>query len=335
MSGVLRGGRPAQVSGLLASILLVGGAARAAHPDDDEKAPAARTPSSTPAAGPVLNADQARAVGLEIARPQAARAAGRTAALGLVLDPAALRSDLDALRVAAAAEQAAALELKRLEALYAGGAQASARMVETAEAEHAKARAGLGAARARLTLGWGPIATWRSEAQDELATRLIDGRALLVRADLPGRHSWGALPAQALVDVDGVEVPGRVLGALRAEGATQSAALLLELSAAPTGLGAGARLPVALLNEVRAGRVLPRSALLYDEHGPYVYKQASAAAAGSPARYVPLAVRLIAPYGAGWLVEGIDDDDEIVVSGAGVLWSLKDLGNRSSEDDED
>jgi hypothetical protein len=34
-------------------------------------------------------------------------------------------------------------------------------------------------------------------------------------------------------------------------------------------------------------------------------------------------VKLIQAHGDGLLVEGIDDDDEIVVRGAGVLWSLQ------------
>ena len=285
--------------------------------------------------GALLNRDQERAVGLETARPQAARAPERMAALGLVLDPATLQAALDALSVAAAAEHATALELTRLKSLYAGGAQASARMVETAEVERAKAQAELRAARARLTLEWGPVAALGPGEQQALSVRLIGGHALLVRADLPGRHSWGALPAKALIDVDGIEVPGRVLGALRDEGALQSAALLLEVREAPAGLGAGARVPVTLLADVRAGVVLPPSALLYDQHGAYVFKQAAAAAAKTPARYVPVMVKLLAPYGSGWLVEGVDADDEIVVSGAGVLWSLQDVGTRASEDDED
>jgi hypothetical protein len=44
---------------------------------------------------------------------------------------------------------------------------------------------------------------------------------------------------------------------------------------------------------------------------------------------------LLAPYGDGWLVQGVDDDDDIVVRGAGVLWSLEGVGTRASDDDED
>jgi hypothetical protein len=39
--------------------------------------------------------------------------------------------------------------------------------------------------------------------------------------------------------------------------------------------------------------------------------------------------------GDGWLVDGVDDDDEIVVGGAGVLWSLEATGGRVVDDDND
>jgi hypothetical protein len=47
-------------------------------------------------------------------------------------------------------------------------------------------------------------------------------------------------------------------------------------------------------------------------------------------------VKLLAPEGDGWVVSGLDDDDNIVVHGAGVLWSLQGLGSFSAaEEDHD
>jgi hypothetical protein len=147
------------------------------------------------------------------------------------------------------------------------------------------------------------------------------------------------LPAKALLDVDGIEVPGRVLGILRQTSELQSVGLLIEVPNAPSGLGPGARIRVALLTDERGGLLLPRDALLYDENGAYVYKQMTQ---GSPkgadaqtSRYAPVKVNLLLPYGDGWLVEGIDDDDNIVVHGAGVLWSLQGAGARQHDDDDD
>jgi Ca2+-binding RTX toxin-like protein len=45
-------------------------------------------------------------------------------------------------------------------------------------------------------------------------------------------------------------------------------------------------------------------------------------------------VNLLTPEGNGWLVAGLDDDDSIVVHGAGVLWSLEGLGSFSAEEED-
>ena len=161
------------------------------------------------------------------------------------------------------------------------------------------------------------------------------GHGLLLRADLPGRHILGALPSKAQLDVDGVLVPGRVLGALRETTELQSAGLLIEVPSAPTGLGPGARMPVILLASEHSGLLLPQSALLYDENGAYVYKQSAKQAGAEAARYVPVKVNLRFAYGDGWLVDGVDDDDNIVVRGAGVLWSLQGVDAHAAEDDDD
>ena len=83
------------------------------------------------------------------------------------------------------------------------------------------------------------------------------------------------------------------------------------------------------------GLVLPREAVLYDENGAYVYKQLAKKTAADDARYAPVKVKLLLPYGDGWLVDGVDDDDEIVVHGAGVLWSLQGMGAQQHDDDDD
>jgi len=135
--------------------------------------------------------------------------------------------------------------------------------------------------------------------------------------------------------VDGVQVPGRVLGAMRETTELQSAGLLIEVPSAPAGLGPGARMPVTLLTAERSGLLLPRSALLYDENGAYVYKQLAKQAGADAVRYVPVKVNLLLAYGDGWLVDGVDDDDNVVVRGAGVLWSLQGVGAHAVEDDDD
>ncbi len=282
-----------------------------------------------------LSVEQQRAVGILVAHPVAARAPERIEALGLVLDATALISDMGESSAAAAAEEAASAELARLRALHAGGAAASLKMIEAAQSDQARARAQSQLAAARFILHWGPLAALPPAERREIVDAATSGRSLLVRAELPGRHSFGTGVRKAVMDVDGIEVPGRVLGLLRETSELQGTALLIEVPGAPAGLGAGARLPLALLTGDRKGLLLPREALLYDESGAYVYKQLTKKTDAEKTRYAVVRVKLVLPYGHGWLVEGVDDDDNIVVQGAGVLWSLQGVGVQQHEDDDE
>ena len=282
-----------------------------------------------------LSSRQQKAAGIVVAHPSAAKTPERIEALGLVLDATALLSDLGESASAAAAEHSASAELSRLQALFNAGAGASLKMVEAAQTEQTKARAEAQLSTARLALHWGPLIALPLGPRQKALDAAISGHGLLVRADLPGRHSLGALPHKALLDVDGIEVSGRVLGTLRQNGELQSIGLLLEIQSPPAGLGPGARVPVTLLSAQREGLLVPREAILYDENGAYVYKQLTGRSDDQQAHYAALKVVLLAPYGDGWLVNGVDDDDDIVVRGAGVLWSLQGVGVTAPDEDDD
>lgn len=312
-----------------ACCVLIGAFAMAAG-DDDDKAPAAAQPSAQPS----LNGEQQRAVGISVAHPLAAQAPERVDALGVILDATALISDVEDAAAADAVEHSAAAELARLHALHEGGAGASVKMIEAAQAEQTKAQSQSRVAAARFALRWGPLAALPGGARQKIIEAAASGRSLLLRADLPGRHTLGAYQDRALLDVDGIQVPGHVLGALRQASELQGAALLIEVPSAPSGLGPGARIPVVLLTAVRSGMLLPRDALLYDENGAYVYKQLAKKTAAENTRYSPVKVRLLLALGDGWLVDGVDDDDNIVVHGAGVLWSLQGVGAQPQDDDD-
>jgi hypothetical protein len=298
--------------------------------DDDDAAKTGEQP-----AVPALNSEQQHAVGLRVSRPVATKAPERIEALGVVLDATVLLSDESEVEVAEVQQHAASAELARLRELYKGGAGASLKMLETAQAEEAKALSEAQLASARFAQHWGPVAAEPPEVRRKRIDAVTAGRSLLVRADLPGRHILGTLPSKAVLDVDGIQIPGRVLGALRQFTELQSAGLLIEVQNAPLGLAPGARVPVSLLSAERDGLLLPRDALLYDESGVYVYKQVTAKTPGESTRYVPVKVTLLLPYGDGWLVRGVDDDDDIVVHGAGVLWSLEGMGAHAVDEDED
>jgi hypothetical protein len=296
----------------------------------DDDAPKPGKAADTPA----LDAEQQRALNLQVAHPVAATAPERTSALGVVLDATSLLSDASERTVAEAQEQSVSAEAARLRGLYKAGAGTSLKMLETAQAEETKARAEAELAEVRFAQHWGPLAKDSAAIRQQLDA-VTSGRSLLVRADLPGQHILGALPARAVLDVDGVEVPGRVLGALTQLSDSQSAGLLLQIDHPPLGLAAGARIPLWLYGGERAGMLLPREAILYDENGAYVYKRAAPRTAAEKTRYLAVKVTLLMPYGDGWLVHGVDDDDEIVVHGAGVLWSLEGVGARAADDEDE
>jgi len=287
----------------------------------DDDAP----PPADASGAPALSAEQQRAVNLEVAHPVAATAPERTSALGVVLDATSLESDESDRAVAQAQQQAVSAEASRLRGLYKAEAGTSLKMLETAQAEEAKARAEADLAAVRFAQHWGPLAKESPALRQKQLETVTSGQSLLVRADLPGRHIVGALPARAVLDVDGIEVPGRVLGPLAQFSESQSAGLLLQIDHPPLGLYGGER----------AGMLLPREAILYDENGAYVYKQIAARTAKEKTRYLTVKVTLLMPYGDGWLVHGVDDDDEIVVHGAGVLWGLEGVGARAADDEDE
>jgi hypothetical protein len=295
--------------------------------DDDADA----TP---PSAAPALNAEQQTAGGIVVAHPLNVQAPQHLDALGLVLDPVSLVTDAGEMTAAAAAEQAATAELSRLRGLYGGGG-ASLKTLEAAQAEQAKAHAESESATLRYGLHWGPVAALPAPERQTLLEAAMSGHALLVRADVPGRHILGTLPLGALLSVDGIEVPGRVLGPLRQSSEVQSAALLILVRNAPAGLGPGARVPITLSAAPRVGSLLPHGAVFYDENGAFVYKRVNAQSGDHKTRYSPVKVTLLLAYRDGWLVDGVDNDDEIVVQGAGTLWSLQGLGAIAVDDDQD
>lgn len=312
---------------LAIGIAIILSVSRAVGDDDDKVA------ASDQAVNPVLSDQQKQAVGIAVVHPLAANTPDRIEALGLVLDPAQLIADLGEEDSADVAERSSSAELARLRGLFSGGANASLRALEAAEAEQAKARADAQSATARVNIHWGPVAALSPQARAKLLDAALSGHSLLVRADLPGLHSLGVLPAKAILDVDGIQVPGHVLGALRQSTEVQGVGLLIEVPHAPVGLGPGARVPVNLMTPPHKGFLLPRDAVLYDENGPYVYKQMARKAGTDKSQYTTVKVSLLQSSGSGWLVEGVDDDDQIVVGAAGVLWSMQDGGAHAVDDD--
>ena len=289
--------------------------------------------AAQPGAPLTLTPAQQEAVGIRIARPIPLGHAQTLAAFGTVLDPALLAADVGRAQGTRAAAAAAAAEAERLERLYREDAQASLRASQAAQAQAVEARAQAQAAAASLRLQWGPLAGWSDARTQALLAELERGERLLVRAEVPGYRAAAAPGDRALIEVDGAQVEARVLGVLpRSDAPVQGTGWLLETGRPPPGLGPGARVPVQLAAATAcAGLLVPAAALVYGADGAHVYR---ALGAGAAMRYAAVSVRPLARVGDAWLVDGLSGADQIVVQGAGVLWSLAGLGSFTAAEEE-
>jgi hypothetical protein len=313
------------------ALLVLAGSIRAAGGEDDDEAPRA------PAAGSalVLSPAQQQAVGIGLAHPVEAAGPKEIAAFGTVLDPAELVGDVGRLAASRALARNAVADARRVAGLYQNNANASLKAVQAAQAAQVEAEAQSDAAATTFALQWGPVATLSENERAALIGSLSSGKSLLVRADVPGQHLLGVMPAKALLAVDGIAIAARVLGPLpRTAADLQSAGWLLEVDHVPTGFGPGARVHVTLTGGAVSGLLVPSAALIYGDAGAYVYRQASAKTADGKFQYAPANVKLLVPEGDGWLVDGLGSADTIVVHGAGVLWSLQGLGSFSAAEEE-
>lgn len=308
--------------------LLVAATTRTAQAqDDDDDAPPAQ------AGGPLaLNPEQRAAVGIVVAQAAPAKPGERIAAFAQVLDPSALIVELGEVDAARAAEHSATAEAARLQGLYKAGAGASLRNLEAAQAEVAKARAEADAASARFAQRWSPLAS--DALRRKVADGVASGKIALVRVDVPGRLLLGTLPPSASLDIDGIAVEGRVLGPLMQAGEAQGAAMLVAIDHPPAGLAAGARIAATLVGSARSGFLVPRGAIVYEEGGAFVYHELAQKPGDDKTYYARKPVTLLMRSGDGWLVDGLDDDDRIVVRGNGVLWSLEGIGSMPADDDD-
>lgn len=330
--------RPIRLLPWLALLLVAASAAE--PPESPAPAQSAHTPAESDEAPAehaetlALTPSQQQAVGLRIEHPLPIAGRPQIEALGLVLDPVALVSDLGRMDSTRAAAAAATAEAARQEKLYRDDTQASLKAMQASQALAVEAVAQAQAAAASFELQWGPLASWSAERRRSLTDALSTGRKLLLRADVPGRHAGSLIAHGALLQVDGVNVAARVLGALpRTDPRSQSAGWLLEVERRPDGVGPGARIPVRLQTAPVAGLLVSAAALVYDDRGAYVYRRVGAGEAGA-SRFAAVMVKPLARLGEGWLVDGLERTDDIVVQGAGVLWSLQGISSFSAAEEE-
>jgi hypothetical protein len=298
-------------------------------------ASAAETPHGEPDTPLSLTLSQLQAVGIRIEHPLPLTSAPAIVAYGTVLDPAALASDVGRLESTRAAAAAAAADAARLGRLYREDAQASLKAWQASRAQSVEAAAQERAAAMSFSLQWGPLASWSAARRYSLLEELSKGRQMLLRADVPGGRAGGAIERRALVEVDGVNVAALVLGPLpRTDAQSQTGGWLLQLEHGPEGFGPGARALVQLQTAAATtGLLVPAAALFYSEEGTYVYRQVGASGADA-FRYAAVTVKPLARVGNAWLVDGLARTDQVVVQGAGVLWSLQGISSFSAAEEE-
>jgi hypothetical protein len=318
------------------ALLLLAPVGTHADPDDDEPQQKQQRNDKDDANAPLnLTGAQQTAVGIRVERPLLMRNAAPIEAFGTVLDPVTLVTDLGRVESTQAAAVAASADALRLERLYHDDAQASLKAWQSAQAQAAEAGAQARAAAMSFGLQWGPLAKWSEAQRRELLDALGKGEHLLLRADVAGLQMGSPLGGRALVQVDGVSIEARVLGPLpRTDATARSAGWLLQLQGALPGLGPGARALVRLQpSAATAGLLVPGTALVYAEQGAFVYRQVKGAAADS-FRYESVPVKPLARTGSAWLVDGLHGTDQVVVQGAGVLWSLQGISSFSAAEEE-
>ncbi|GHD04301.1 hypothetical protein GCM10019060_40970 [Novosphingobium pokkalii] len=313
----------------MAALLLAGGAlgavihagyARLAAPDADDAAPAAAAPAQDNGGLVVDAATQARA-GLAVAALAPASQSEGTTGYARALDPGPLAAIGAEIESARAAAQASAREAARLAALAGADAGAAQREVESARAQARADAARLDLACQRVTFEYGAgLARRGCGAVETLARQAAQGQVAILRLDFPG----GAPQAGAVVQLD--LAPGtaqvRVLGPAAAGDSQLQSGGVLALLTGPQAprLGVGRILAASFagMGPVRAGVMVPRSAIVRADAGLFVWR------AGPANRFERVPLEDGRADAAGWFVPvgRLHPGDRVVVAGAGTLLGL-------------
>ena len=220
-----------------------------------------------------LNAEQLRAAGISVAHPLVASTSARTAALGVVLDATDL--DIGGRRGVRRGRRraSASAEVVRLRALVRAAAPARrSRCSKRRRPSRQERRPRRETARGALRPALGSDRCAAGECAPETHRGVAERPQPAAARRSAGRHSAGRdSRAMRCWMWTALQVPGRVLGALRQTGELQSAALLIEVHECTVRARAGRPRAGRLADgRARKGLLLPRDAVLYDENGAYV-----------------------------------------------------------------
>jgi hypothetical protein len=277
-------------------------------------------------APPEDSADKPKAGnGIAVASPTATVITPEVTGYGRVLDPVpfvALATDAEAAQSSA---DASASELARVTTLHDQGENASLQALEAARAAAQRDGTQVMAARARLISGWGREAAGRPDFA-ALSRDLADGKATLLRIDLPPEDALASPPPTAQVSpLAGAPAwrEATVLGAAPVTDAQILGSSYLAVNRGqPLAIGTTLRARMAKPGQPQAALLVPRDALVRYEGGTFVYIQKEKG--GYEKRLIEIAQTV--PEGVV-VTSGIEAKDHIVVAGAQQLLATEVLGS--------
>jgi hypothetical protein len=267
-------------------------------------------------------AEQAR-LGVQTQVLVAAPAPQGLATTARVLDPGPL-IQLDAdLTAASASLTASRAEAARTRKLYAEDRTASARALETADAQAQADLQRVNGTQRRLLLEWGDgVAGLPARGRGALLNDLAHVRSELVRVELPPEAP--VPPVGAIIRLQSsaaaTVMQAKVLGMLPvADPRLQTRGLLAELTGAQATLAVGQMLGAQLpASAAASGVVLPRGALLRKDSQVWAYVQTAAST------FVRREVTGYQPLTAGWFVSGgFTPGERVVTAGAAALLGVE------------
>ncbi len=271
-----------------------------------------------------LDAPQQSRLGVVVAALSPAKPPAGVATVARVLDPGPLLTLDGELASAEASLVASSAEANRTRKLFDEDRTASARSLETANAQARADQEKVDSARRRLLLEWGDgVAALPPAKRSELLNDLARVRAELIRVELPVGVVAPKNGQQIAVRAgsDGPAFNAVVLGTLpAADPRLQTRGLLAELKGADATLPIGRMLTATLPAEGSAsgGVLLPRGALLRKDAKVWAYVQTGAAS------FSRREVVGYEPVSGGWFVRsGFAPGDRVVTAGAASLLAIE------------
>lgn len=317
--------------------LSAGGCERGVAPEAD-----AGTSEAGPAIGVLLDAEQQRKLGIEVARLAAAEFEERVEGPAVVVDAQTVIQRMSDLRAAEAAERQSAAAEERARKLFGADASVSREVLEQAESQAAADRAKLDVAHTQASVAFGYDAPWLdTRRRGALLGALKAGKAIIVRASFPGGLPDGVPAHLALRRIGTRTAPESRTSTEVWLGPADPAVpgpVLFAYVDRPAGLVAGERVVASVGTGTKLGGTLvPAAAVVIAGGTAWCYVRRGQES------FVREAVSLDRPLGGGYFqaetVERPDSETEgrlkagqlVVSAGAGLLLA-RETGGAEEED---